>query len=121
VGLENNWEDPVKKALALLLLLVWPGRAAADPVIHWNETALSAAFAGNLDNLAFGCNDALHESRMMAMMHVAIHDALNAIDRRYQPYAFDGHAPDASPDAAVAAAAHDVLVAIYLGCRGRSA
>jgi hypothetical protein len=113
VGLENNWEDPVKKALALLLLLVWPGRAAADPVIHWNETALSAAFAGNLDNLAFGCNDALHESRMMAMMHVAVHDALNAIDRRYQPYAFDGHAPDASPDAAVAAAAHDVLVATY--------
>ena len=103
----------MKKVLVLLLLLVSPGRAAADPVIDWNETALSAAFAANLDNLTFGCNDALHESRMMAMMHVAIHDALNAIDRRYQPYAFDAHAPDASPDAAVAAAAHDVLVATF--------
>ena len=83
----------MKKVLVLLLLLVSPGRADADPVIDWNETALSAAFAANLDNLTFGCNDALHESRMMAMMHVAIHDALNAIDRRYQPYAFDGACP----------------------------
>ena len=30
-----------------------------------------------------------HESRLYAMMHVAIHDALNAIDRRSRPYAFD--------------------------------
>ena len=30
-----------------------------------------------------------HESRMYAMMHVAIHDALNAIDRRSRPYVFD--------------------------------
>ena len=98
----------------VVLLLSFPGRVDADPVIDWNETALSAAFAGGLDNLEFGCVDALHESRMMAMMHVAIHDALNAIDRRYQPYAFDGRAPaDASTDAAVATAAHDVLFATY--------
>jgi hypothetical protein len=97
----------------VVLLLSFPGRANADPVIEWNATALTSAFAAGLDNLMFGCNDALHESRMMAMMHVAIHDALNAIERRYEPYAFDGHAPGASPDAAVAAAAHDVLVATY--------
>jgi hypothetical protein len=34
-------------------------------------------------------DDPFHESRMYAMMHIAIHDALNAIDRRFQPYAFD--------------------------------
>jgi len=45
------------------------------------------------------------------MMHVAIHDALNAIDRRSRPYVFDSQADSgASPDAAVATAAHDVLV-----------
>lgn len=45
------------------------------------------------------------------MMHIAIHDALNAIDRRSRPYAFDVHAEaGASPDAAVAAAARGVLV-----------
>jgi hypothetical protein len=45
------------------------------------------------------------------MMHVAIHDAVNAIDRRSRPYALNVQAePGASPDAAVAAAARDVLV-----------
>ena len=56
----------------------------------------------------------LHESRIYAMMHVAIHDALNAIDRRSRPYAFDAQAAaGASPDAAVAAAARDVLVPLF--------
>jgi hypothetical protein len=54
-----------------------------------------------------------HEARAYAMMHLAIHDALNAIDRKYQPYAYDKKAdPGTSPDAAVAAAAHDVLVPV---------
>src|ERR1044072_4133404 len=45
------------------------------------------------------------------MMHIAIHDALNAIDPRFRPYAFDKKAtPNASPDAATAAAAHDVMM-----------
>ena len=58
-------------------------------------------------------NNPLHESRIYAMMHVAIHDALNAIDRRSRPYAFDAQAQaGASSDAAVAAAARDVLVAL---------
>ena len=49
-----------------------------------------------------------HEARAYAMMHLAIHDALNAIDRKYQPYAYDKKAdPGTSPDAAVAAAARD--------------
>ena len=44
-------------------------------------------------------------------VHVAIHDALNASDRRFCPYTFDGQAePGASPEAAVAAAARDVLM-----------
>jgi hypothetical protein len=45
-------------------------------------------------------------------MHIAIHDALNAIARRSRPYAFDTRVDQpTSADAAVAAAAHDVLVA----------
>ncbi len=103
----------MKKLLLLLLVLGWPGFAKADAVLDWNGTAASAGFAAGLDN-EFGCVDPLHESRIFAMMHTAIHDALNAIDRRSQPYAFDGQAPaGASPEAAVAAAAHDVLVALF--------
>ncbi len=47
------------------------------------------------------------------MTHVAIHDALIAIDRRSRPYAYHARARrGASPDAAVAAAARDVLVPV---------
>jgi len=73
----------------------------------WNARASEAATKACIAPL----DDPLHESRMYAMMHVAIHDALNAIDRRFRPYTFDKRAePGASPDAAVAAAARDVLV-----------
>ena len=49
-------------------------------------------------------------------MHIAIHDALNNIDPRFQTYTVASPAPAyASPEAAVAAAARDVLVD-RLGC-----
>ena len=103
----------MKKLLLLALFLCWPAPARADAVLQWNEIALRAAFAAGLDNSA-GCVDPLHESRIMAMMHVAVHDALNAIERRSRPYAFDAHAPaGTSPGAAVAAAARGVLVATF--------
>ena len=44
-------------------------------------------------------------------MQAAVHDALNAIDARYERYAFTGNAqPGASVDAAIAAATRDALV-----------
>ena len=83
-----------------------PG-SPSDAVTAWNANAGEAAIAACISPTA----NPLHESRMYAMMHLAIHDALNAIDRRSRPYAFDGQAGDlASPDAAVATAARDVLV-----------
>ena len=81
--------------------------AGGDAVTIWNANAGVAATEACLAPLA----NPLHESRIYAMMHVAIHDALNAIDSRSRPYAFDAQAEaGASPDAAVAAAARDVLV-----------
>jgi hypothetical protein len=81
--------------------------AGGDAVTRWNATAGVAATAACLAPL----DDPLHESRIYAMMHVAIHDALNAIDRRSRPYVFDVRtAGVASPEAAVAAAARNVLV-----------
>ena len=78
-----------------------------DAVTDWNANAGVAATAACIAPI----DNPLHESRIYAMMHVAIHDALNAIDRRSRPYAFDRRAaPGASPEAAVAAAARDVLV-----------
>jgi len=87
----------------LTLSLVWSALVWADVVTIWNGNASKPARTG--------CIDALNESRMYAMMHIAIHDAVNAIDRRFQPYILDlPEIPGASVDAAVATAARDVLV-----------
>src|SRR6185312_213335 len=89
--------------LGLLALL--PYRTAADEVLDWNVTGFDAAVAGGQNNVVL--------SRTMAMMHLAVHDALNAIDRRYEPYLYQASAePSAAPAAAIAAAARDVLVGV---------
>jgi hypothetical protein len=95
--------------LSLSLALVLPRSAAADAVTDWNANAAKAALAACI---APG-NDPLHESRLYAMMHVSIHDALNAIDRRFRPYVFDVQGPTgASGPAAVASAARNVLIPV---------
>lgn len=81
------------------------GVTHADAVTEWNQTAVNvtnvtAAFAGG----------AWFQARTLAHAHAAIFDAVNAIERRYTPYAVDLRAPvGASIDAAVASAAHAVL------------
>src|SRR5262249_58958422 len=80
-----------------------------NAVITWNNNAAAAALGACLAP----ANNPLHESRMYAMMHIAIHDALNAIDRRSGPYVLKHvHVRGASPAAAVAAAARGVLVPV---------
>ena len=79
-----------------------------NAVTVWNANTAKAAVAACLVP-----GDPLHESRLYAMVHIAIHDALNAIDRRFRPYVPGPRGPrTASPEAAVAASAHDVLVAL---------
>ncbi len=76
-------------------------------VIEWNAVAGRAA----VDACLSPTQNPLHEARMYAMAHIAIHDALNAIHRRFEPYAFAGRVErDTSAPAAVAAAARGVLV-----------
>ena len=104
--------------LALTVALICalsPSPAVARPthgsppnaVVTWNAVAADAALRCGLAP----ANNPLHESRMYVIMHIAIHDALNAIRHRARPYVFRGHAPGASPEAAVAAAARTTLLA----------
>ena len=84
-----------------------PGSAgppsAADEVLAWNATALAAAEVGGQNNIVI--------TRTLAMVHLAVHDALNSISRRYEPYALQTRAePGTEPAAALAAAARGVLV-----------
>jgi hypothetical protein len=81
-----------------------------NPVLHWNRVAneILPVEAGPVI-----------DSRAMAILHAAIHDAVNGIQRRYEPYTADLESPDASVDAAVASAARDVLVALAPGQQDR--
>jgi hypothetical protein len=82
----------------------------ADAVLTWNEITTHAGITAGISP----GGSPMHESRMYAMEQIAVHDALNAIQRRSRPYAFDPseRVPGASAEAAVAAAAHDVLVPV---------
>lgn len=91
------------------------GHAWSSAVTDWNASAGRAAVAGCLSP----GNDPLHESRMYAMTSIAVSDALNAIERRTTPFAISFQvARSASGPAAVAAAAHGVLVPLLRELEG---
>ncbi|HXJ60687.1 MAG TPA: vanadium-dependent haloperoxidase [Verrucomicrobiae bacterium] len=98
-----NTKSILVSTLALTIVVSLTRTARPDAVTDWNGIATTAAAAP--------VQNAIVQSRTYAMTHAAIHDALNAIEHRYETYAFDAQAViGASPEAAVAAAAHDVLV-----------
>src|SRR5262245_16394685 len=78
---------------------------SGDVVLHWNEILLQSLTSQP---------PRVPPARNMALVHVAMFDAVNAIDESYQPYYADVHASHgASKEAAAAQAAHDTLVALY--------
>jgi hypothetical protein len=96
-------------SLAILSLAVHaapPNHLRPDVVVAWNSLAHDLAF-GEDQFLTF------KGQRALAMMHLAMHDALNAIAPIYEPYAYSGSCRGAHPIAAAAQAAHDVLAGQY--------
>lgn len=92
----------------------------ADRVVFWHEVALDAVAADHTPNPATGAADLAHggpgrTSRALAMAQIAVFDAADAFTLKYNPYNDIGRAKmsDASLDAAIAYAAHDVLTALY--------
>ncbi len=56
------------------------------------------------------------EARIQAMGNAPMHDVLNAVDRRFEPYAYDGHVTrPLSVEAAIATGAYEVLASIGQG------
>ena len=79
---------------------------AGDVILHWNEVLMQSLTTPPPTRVPL--------ARNMALVHVAIFDAVNAIDRSYEPYAAQVHASrGASMEAAAAQAAHDTLTALY--------
>jgi len=80
--------------------------AWADVIEDWNEVVLDAIRATRTPPPP--------ATRALAMTHVAMFDAVNGIERGYEPYAVDRKAPPgASPEAAAAMAAYTVLLDVF--------
>ena len=76
---------------------------SADVVLEWNQVLLDTLKADRLLPL--------YLARDAAIVHAAVYDAVDAIDRSYTPLFADVNASrGASPEAAAAQAAHDTLV-----------
>ena len=110
------WLAPVgRRAAMLTIALMLSGRGVAqaqspDTILEWNRILLTAlATPGALDPTVFF-------TRPLALMHVAMFDALNSFDRVYTPYVdYVTVSASASRDAAAAQAAHDTLIAMFPG------
>jgi hypothetical protein len=77
----------------------------ADVITDWNHTAADVMKAANISGNPY--------TRAMAMVHVAMADAVNSVQGRYTRFTYTGStAPRASAEAAASAAARDMLMRI---------
>jgi hypothetical protein len=78
---------------------------AQDPIADWNAIAETAVKTNGAPPPVAALD--------FAIVHLAIYDAVESIDRRYEPY--HAFVPDASgsPSAAAAKAGHDVLLGLF--------
>jgi hypothetical protein len=101
----------MKRSTALavgMAIALATGAARADVVTDWNVTTLEVLKVARV-----GGNPG---TRTLAMVHVAMADAVNTVQGRYARYVATGPAlPGASAEAAAAAAARMVLVDLYPG------
>jgi hypothetical protein len=94
-------------ALGLLALISLPGPVRADVVTDWNQTTLQAAVAVSPNQ---------RQQRVAAMVHAAIHDAVNSVAPRYKVYAVRvSPSGEASIEAAAVQAAYGVLIRLLPG------
>lgn len=91
--------------LMTLAAISWSNISRADAVTDWNAiTAQAIVTAGR--PAAIGVLD-------FALVHAAVYDAVEAIDRRFEPYHVVIPGAAGSPAAAAAKAAHDVLLNLF--------
>jgi hypothetical protein len=100
-----------RMVVVIMFALTLCGVATAqNPVIDWNAIAVTTALNGN-QTISPASNSSGGASLYLAYTHLAIYDAVNAIDHRFQPYGPEIAAPaGASADAAVISAAYHTLL-----------
>jgi hypothetical protein len=89
--------------VALVIGLILPA-LASNPVVEWNQIALTTALATPGTQI------------YLTYVNLAIYNAVNAIDRRYEQYGSEFHGPgDASREAAAISAAYQTLLYYFPG------
>jgi hypothetical protein len=100
MSITARWAGPI------FFLLSLGTSASADVITDWNEKASALVTKHRMLPP--------QAERVIACMHVAMFDSVNAVDRRYQPYGTSITAPkDASKEAAAAVAAEGVLALLF--------
>lgn len=91
----------------VIALLVTASLSAQNVVVQWNAIA-STTIITNAKEAS------VTSGVWLAYVHLAVFDAVNAIDHRFQPYLFTANPPaGANKDAAAIAAAYRVLVTYF--------
>jgi hypothetical protein len=116
----KSWISRVAVVIgATVAALAGPGAAQADPVLDWFVTARNAINVGvpAVGSPGFAAPPAHASTLSFAMVQGAVYDAVNEIDGGYERYLLQPAYPDRagpldSKDAAVAAAAYNVLKVI---------
>jgi hypothetical protein len=97
---------PMRSAIFCAVLACAAPLAQADVVTDWNQTAIEVMRPLNVGSNPW--------TRSLALMHVAMSDAVNSVQGRYTRFAATvPAAPKASPEAAAAAAAREMLLRLY--------
>src|SRR5262245_6561454 len=104
--LKQSVRSAVWRSVAAALLLAVPSLCRADVVSDWNDRAIAIGAEKQMPNAPL--------TRALAMMHVAMFEAVNAPERRYVPYKLDLTADKkTSKEAAASAAAHAILTQLF--------
>src|SRR3954468_19824816 len=98
-----------KTAIVGLTLISSATLARADVITDWNKTALDVMKAVNVGGNPW--------TRSMALVNVSMSDAVNSVQKRYSRYVATELPidPNASAEAAAAAAAREILMRQYPG------
>ena len=104
--MQTSFETLASATLLAGLMGTFAMPANADAVTDWNERLVQVMLAER--------TNAPMQSRNAAIVHVAIFEAVNSIERKYAAYRSTQQAPDgASAEAAAAVAAHSTMLALY--------
>lgn len=99
--------------LAGIVAALWMPVSQANVVLDWNAVMMAGVRVDNTGPTL--------STRNLAILHLAIYDAVNTLERTHQPYLFQPEVTEVtSTEAAVVGAGYEVLKVLYPSLRARA-